>query len=53
MQKYGAGNLFVADLPDYWRMVYTLESDDIEIITFILDIINHAEYNKKFGFKKR
>src|SRR3989338_8700748 len=40
-QKYGADNLFIADLPDYWRMIYTMESDEIEIIAFVLDIINH------------
>ena len=52
-QRYGASNLFIADLPDYWRMLYTLESDEIEIIAFVLDIIDHDKYNKKFGFRKR
>lgn len=52
-QKYDADNLFIADLPDYWRMIYTLESDEIEIIAFVLDIIDHDEYNKKFKFRKR
>jgi len=52
-QKYDANNLFIADLPDYWRMIYTLESDEIEIIAFVLDIINHDKYNKKFRFRKR
>ena len=52
-QKYDADNLFIADLPDYWRMIYTLESDELEIIAFILDIIDHGEYNKKFKFRKR
>ena len=52
-QKYDVGNLFIADLPDYWRMIYTLESDEIEIIAFVLDIIDHDEYNKKFKFRKR
>ena len=52
-QKYDAGNLFIADLPDYWRMIYTLESDEIEIIAFVLDIIVHDEYNKKFKFRKK
>ena len=51
-QKYDADNLFIADLPDYWRMIYTLESDEIEIIAFVLDIIDHDEYNKKFKFRK-
>jgi len=52
-QKYDADNLFIVDLPDYWRMIYTLESDEIEIIAFVLDIIDHNQYNKKFGFRKR
>ncbi len=34
-------------------MIYTLESDEIEIIAFILDIIDHDLYNKTFGFRKR
>ena len=51
-QKYDADNLFIVDLPDYWRMIYTLESNEIEIIGFVLDIIDHKEYNKKFGFRK-
>ena len=52
-QKYHADNLFIADLPDYWRMIYTLESYEIEIIAFVLDIIDHDEYNKKFKFRKK
>src|SRR3989338_1453649 len=52
-QKYDAGNLFIVDLPDYWRMIYTLESDEIEIIAFVLDIIENNNYNKKFGLRKR
>ncbi|MEK6868433.1 MAG: hypothetical protein AABX98_06435 [Nanoarchaeota archaeon] len=51
--KYDVGNLFIADLPDYWRMIYTLESDEIEIIAFILDIVDHDKYNKIFGFRKK
>lgn len=52
-QRYDASNLFIADLPDYWRMLYTLESDEIEIIAFVLDIIDHKGYDTKFGFKKK
>ena len=52
-QKYDADNLFIADLPDYSRMIYNLESDEVEIIAFVLDIIHHDQYNKKFKFRKR
>ncbi|MFT4312227.1 MAG: hypothetical protein ACMXYF_03285 [Candidatus Woesearchaeota archaeon] len=53
IETYDVSNIFIADLPDYWRLVYTLESDEIEIIAFILDIFDHEKYNKKFGFKKK
>ena len=51
--KYNAKNLFIIDLPLFWRMIYTLESDKIEIIAFVLDIFDHDRYNKKFGFRKK
>ena len=52
-QKYGITNLFRVELPTFWRMLYTLTNDEneIEIIAFVLDIINHKEYNKILGYK--
>lgn len=51
--KYPSTNLFRAELSQFWRMIYTLKGDEIEIIAFILDIIDHPNYNKKFGYKKK
>ena len=53
IHKYGITNLFRIELPSFWRMLYTLTEGEtkIEIIAFVLDIINHKEYNKKFGYK--
>ncbi len=55
MEKYGVTNLFRVSLSNYWRMLYTLTDGEtvIEIIAFVLDIIDHKDYNKKFGYKKR
>ncbi len=52
-QKYGVTNLFRVELPVFWRMLYTLTDgeSEVEIIAFVLDIIDHKEYNKKFGYK--
>ena len=54
-EKYGVKNLFRVELPNYWRMLYTLTDDEtnIEIIAFVLDLIDHSTYNKKFGYKKK
>ncbi|MCX6772547.1 MAG: hypothetical protein NTV88_02135 [Candidatus Micrarchaeota archaeon] len=50
--KYGVNNLFWVGLPDYWRMIYTLTANgEVEIIAFVLDIIDHKKYNKKFGYR--
>ena len=51
--KYGITNLFRVELPNFWRMLYTLTEGEtkIEIIAFVLDIIDHKEYNKKFRYK--
>ncbi|MBU0958631.1 MAG: hypothetical protein KKB31_01670 [Nanoarchaeota archaeon] len=51
--KYKAINLFRAELSQFWRMLYTLKGDEIEIIAFVLDIIDHPTYNSKFGYKGR
>lgn len=50
--KYEVTNLFRIGLPNFWRMLYTLTDGEnqIEIIAFVLDVINHKEYNKKFGY---
>jgi len=52
-KKYSVNNLFRVELPGFWRMIYTLTNNgEIEIVTFILDIFDHKDYDKKFGYKK-
>jgi len=53
--KYEITNLFRVELPDYWRMLYTLTDGEskIQIIAFVLDIIDHQLYDKKFGYKSK
>ncbi|MEA3515031.1 MAG: hypothetical protein U9R34_06130 [Nanoarchaeota archaeon] len=54
-KKYGITNLFRVELPGFWRMLYTLTDgkSEIEIIAFVLDVIDHKRYDKKFGYRKR
>lgn len=51
LNKYDATNLWRIDLSDYWRLIYTIQSSEVEIIDFVLNIINHKKYNKIFGYK--
>ena len=51
--KYNAKNLWRVELTNYWRMLYTIKGDQVEIVCFVLDIIDHEKYNKKFGYRKK
>ena len=53
LKKMGIKNLYRVKLSNYWRMIYTLEGNRVEIFCFILNIIDHPTYNKIFGYKKR
>jgi len=44
-------NLWRVELSNYWRLIYTVSGNELEIIDFILDIIDHKRYNKIFGYK--
>jgi hypothetical protein len=50
IQKYDVQNLYRVELPNFWRMLYTLKGDHIEIVAFVLDIVDHKEYNKKLNY---
>ncbi|MBS3142524.1 hypothetical protein J4464_04010 [Candidatus Woesearchaeota archaeon] len=50
--KYRIPNLYRIHLPFYWRMLYSLtQSNEVEILGFILEIIDHKEYDKRFGYR--
>jgi Txe/YoeB family toxin of Txe-Axe toxin-antitoxin module len=49
--KYDVGNLWRAELADRWRLIYIITGNQIEIINFVVDIFNHRDYDKVFGYK--
>ena len=51
-QKYGINNLWRLRLDNYWRMIYTILSEEIRIEAIILEVLNHKVYEKRFGYKK-
>ena len=44
-EKFGVTNLFRVELPAFWRMLYTLTDgeSEVEIISFVLDIVDHKK----------
>lgn len=52
LEKYGVTILFKLRLANYWRLLYTINNNnDIEIIVFIIDVLDHKKYDDLFNFK--
>ncbi|HEV2230896.1 MAG TPA: hypothetical protein VGS18_01755 [Thermoplasmata archaeon] len=49
---YGASNLFVEDLPAYWRLLYTVVHEGSERYVVILEIVDHSAYDRWFPGRK-
>ena len=50
--KYDVNNLWKANLSGAWRMIYTIRGSEVEILSVILDVLSHKDYDKKFKYKK-
>ena len=50
VKKYKITNLWKYDLPDAWRLIYTILEDKVMILNVILEWFSHKEYEKKFGY---
>lgn len=51
IQKHGINNLWIYDLRDGWRLLYTVVNPTkIEILAIVLDWMNHKDYEKLFNF---
>ncbi|MFH1638630.1 MAG: type II toxin-antitoxin system RelE/ParE family toxin [Candidatus Woesearchaeota archaeon] len=53
IMRYGITNLWKINLPDYWRMLYTITGNELEIISILLEFMDHKRYNKLFGYRKK
>lgn len=51
IQKYNLDNLRIYNMPSSWRLIYTITTSyDVEIISILLDWMNHKDYEKLFKF---
>lgn len=51
IQKYKITNLWKYDLPNGWRLIYSITTPDkVRIISLILEWFNHPEYERKFHY---
>ncbi|MBN2420775.1 hypothetical protein JXB27_00690 [Candidatus Woesearchaeota archaeon] len=50
IDKYGIDNLWKYDLPKGWRMLYSVSSNEVQIISIILEWLDHKEYERRFNY---
>lgn len=51
IKEYGINNLRKVNLSHAWRLCYTLKTDSIEIVSIILNVMDHKKYNKLFKYR--
>jgi len=50
IQNYNVKNLWKYDLPDGWRLIYTIDSDKVKLLSIILEWFDHKEYERRFNY---
>lgn len=50
IRNYQITNLWKYDLPNAWRLIYTIKTEDVEIMNVILEWFDHKGYDKRFGY---
>jgi Txe/YoeB family toxin of Txe-Axe toxin-antitoxin module len=51
VKQYQINNLWKYNLPNGWRLLYTITADDeVEILSAILDWYSHKEYERRFKY---
>ncbi|RLG13980.1 MAG: hypothetical protein DRN71_03880 [Candidatus Nanohalarchaeota archaeon] len=53
VNRYGTDRLWKVDLVGYWRMIYTITGDEVKIIAFVLEFMDHKKYDNVFGYRKK
>lgn len=48
--KFSAANLWKYNLPNAWRLIYTVKEDEITILSIILEWMSHKDYEKRFRY---
>lgn len=49
-KKLQVTNLWKYDLPNAWRLVYTIDQDEVQIVSIILEWFTHKDYNRRFKY---
>jgi len=49
--NYGVENLWKLNIDPNYRLIYTIRGTDVEVMSVILEYLDHKAYSKRFGYK--
>ena len=50
IRNFGIDNLRKYDLPNAWRLMYTLKGNELTIVSVILEWLDHKNYERRFKY---
>jgi len=50
IKKYRIDNLWKYNLPNAWRLLYSVARDEVLVISIILEWLPHKEYERRFNY---
>jgi len=51
VKKYNISNLWKYNLPNGWRLIYSIQSyEEITVLAIIIEYLDHKDYEKRFKY---
>ena len=50
IKKFDIHNVWKYNLPNAWRLIYSIKGGEVVIITIILEWMDHKEYERRFKY---
>jgi hypothetical protein len=50
LRKFNIHNAWKYNLPNAWRMIYSIKGGDAIILTIILEWLDHKQYERRFNY---
>lgn len=50
IKKYQIDNLWKYSLPNAWRLIYSVGNDGVQVLSLILEWLDHKNYEKRFKY---
>lgn len=50
IRGYGITNLWKYNLPNAWRLIYSVAKEEVIVISIIIEWLNHKKYERRFRY---